>query len=432
MALSDIVNVVISASAPGLARASFGLPLIVSYTATWVERVRTYKSLAAVGSDFAIDSPEYLAAAAIFAQSPHPSSIKIGRAALAPTQRYVIGVASVKNSTLVTGASDPSATNDEIIDALVTALNAVVGKNYTAVATGAGGSHVCTATGSAAGDWFALEVADRTLLTIAQTHADPGSATDLAAIKLADSGWYGLYTTFNSAALLLAVAAWAETAGIEYFGDSNQSAVATSAVGDGDSLDALKTASYFRTAGWYHPNPKSMLGAAVMGRCFPKDPGKVSFAHKRLAGVVPVVLTDTELTNILAKNANTYYEVAPGLPITWKGKVAAGEWIDVIRNRDWSANDMQVGIVNAFVAADIVPMSNPGIATIETEVKSSLRRGVNNGVYLDDDNLTVTVPDVADVSDADRQARNLSGIAFSARLAGAIIIVDPISGTVTE
>lgn len=92
MPLSDIAVVNVSATAAGVTRAGYGVPLIVSSTAGWSERTRTYASTAAVAADFAVNSPEYLAAQRIFAAQPAPPQIVIGRAANKPTQQFSLGV----------------------------------------------------------------------------------------------------------------------------------------------------------------------------------------------------------------------------------------------------------------------------------------------------------------------------------------------------
>ena len=96
--LTDFVTLSIVVNDVGITRDGFGIPLILSYTANWVERTREYTSLLAVASDFSTTSAEYIAANAVFEQSPHPSTVVIGRGANKPTQAYQINVASVNAS----------------------------------------------------------------------------------------------------------------------------------------------------------------------------------------------------------------------------------------------------------------------------------------------------------------------------------------------
>lgn len=143
--LSTVVTLAITSDSVGLARQSFGIPMILSHTASWSERVRSYSSSAEVADDFAIDTPEYLAANAMFSQNPHPQTVKIGRCALKPTMKYTLAATAADSTaydiavagvgvtaTDVTYTSDAAATVAEIHSGLVTALNAVVGNNYIA------------------------------------------------------------------------------------------------------------------------------------------------------------------------------------------------------------------------------------------------------------------------------------------------------------
>jgi hypothetical protein len=167
MPLSDHVQVSISLDSIGIARAGFGIPLILSASVSWTERVRFYSSVNDVGADFATTSPEYLAAQEMFSQDNQPESIAIGRSANKPTQQYTVGAQQVVNSTgynvqvqsqavpatLVTYTSSGSAQLPEIHNGLVTQLNTVASKNWTAVlaplAIGLGGLVV---TGTASTD----------------------------------------------------------------------------------------------------------------------------------------------------------------------------------------------------------------------------------------------------------------------------------------
>jgi hypothetical protein len=429
--LSNHATLTITQDSLGIARAGFGVPLHLSYSAAWAERVRSYSSLAEVAVDFpTTTSPEYLAASAFFSQSPRrPSTIKIGRGALKPTQVYTL-IPAVLNSTAykinvkgqgVTATqasftSDASATLAEIIAGLVSALNAVTGNNFLAVDTGPSTSIVVT--GDAAGSWFSLEPVDATQWTdFGQTHADPGIATDLAAIALEDDDWYGLHTAFNSNALVLAAAGWVETAKKIYVVDVNETDAITTAAGNSDTLDDLATAARVRTMGCYHPDPAAMFAAAWMGRVLPVDPGSVTWKFKRLSGPAAVVLTSSQRANLIARNANSYETVA-GISITFEGKASDGEFFDVVRGDDWLEDDMTKGVFGALAANDIVPFTDEGIALVEAEMRASLERATTRGILAT--GWTVTVPAADDVATADKAARLLPDMKFNGTRAGAI------------
>ena len=146
---NDHVQVQITVDNVGIIRAGFGMPMILSHNADFgTERVRFYSSVTAVEADFATDSPEYLAAQAFFGQTPKPPRIAIGRAAGAVTQRYELEAVDAEivddftyelhaegegvTETSMEYDSGTGATKAKIHNGLLTDINAVVGKNFTA------------------------------------------------------------------------------------------------------------------------------------------------------------------------------------------------------------------------------------------------------------------------------------------------------------
>lgn len=314
------------------------------------------------------------------------------------------------------------AQNDVIAAQLVQGLNAVVGKNFTAAqVVGAGETDYLTVTGDAAGNWFSLEVANVAMLKVAQTHAEPGTtlATDLAAIELENSDWYGLVTLYNSDAYVKAAAAWAESNTKIYIADVSDSETATLATGGGDLADDLKTLAYARTAVAYHPSPANMMGAAWLGRVLPTEPGAATWKFKTLSGVAAVTSTATHRVNLRAKNANTYQTIG-GKNMTWEGTTADGDFIDITRNQDWLYDDMQKGVFGVMQGADIIPLTDPGIAMVQNEVEASLDRAVTMGILSNSPAPVVTVPKATAVSVSNRALRKLPDVKWSATMAGAI------------
>jgi hypothetical protein len=432
MSLADIVNVTISASTVGITQAGFGIPLILSANASWPsERIRFYSSLVGVASDFAATTPEYLAAARIFSQSPHPVQIAIGRLANKPTQHWTI-TPVVHNSTdykiriganTVTYTSDASATDAEIAAGLIALVNALTGDTLTA-----SGTTTLALTGDSAGAWNDVEVLDPTLLVLAQDHADPGVAADLTAIKLIDDSWYGIINPYNSKAMALAISVWTEANGKFFIGATQDTECIT--VAEGSATDVMKTAkdaTYFRSAFFYHPSNGAFLDAGLAGRVLPIDPGKETWAFKTVVGVSQVTLTETQLTNLKNKNGNAYQKVN-GVNITKFGKMAAGEWIDVIRFRDWLIARMQENIFRTLLSNDKIPYIDDGVQLIAGNVRATLKEGKDVGGL---DSYSVAVGKVKDANPTDKQNRELKLVNFASILAGAIHAAY-INGTVTN
>lgn len=92
MALEDHVQITIIAESVSVARAGFGLPLILSHAAPFSERVRLYPSQSAVLEDFASSSPEARVSGAMFRQTPRPQQVAIGRLTVQVTQEYTSNI----------------------------------------------------------------------------------------------------------------------------------------------------------------------------------------------------------------------------------------------------------------------------------------------------------------------------------------------------
>lgn len=321
-----------------------------------------------------------------------------------------------------------TATNDSIARGLVDRLNAVVGKNYTAVLLGAADTYDVQVTADAAGNWFSLQIKSVDDLKIAQNHVDPGVATDLAAIVTENNQWYGLISLYNSKALVGAVAAWAESNKKLYFPDVNESDICTVAVASSDdTAEDLFDLAYKYSAVEYHSKPAAMFAAGWMGRYLSTEPGRATAKFKTIAGVEPETLTDTHRANIKARKANSY-ERRFGVSITFEGWTASGQFIDITRNDDWVRSDMAKAIFGTLAANDVVPFTDPGILLIVNDVRGSLQRAVDKGIYASFD---VEVPKASAVSTENKQNRILPDIRWSAVRAGAIHSVKPVTGVIS-
>lgn len=434
MPLSDIVKVEITTEASRAAQAGFGTPLILGVNMAWGGRARSYASLAEMVADgMGAGTPEYKAAEKVLGQTPRTERVVVGRRSAKPTPRWKITPA-VRNVTkyelrigaqVVSFTSDADALGAEIVAGLIAAVNAL---GAGVVASDGGAAVVLTGT---PGSWQAVEALDTSLLAVEMDHADPGVAADLDAILLEDSSWYAILNPWNSKAEVLAIAAWAEANGKLYVAASQDTAIVTAAeAGATDVAKAVKDASYARTAVIYHPANDAFADAAWCGRCLPLAPGSETWAYKTLAGVPVTKLTATHIANAAAKNANWYESIA-GVAVTREGKVSANEWIDVIRFRDWLEARIAERVFSRLAAAKKIPFTDGGIAIVEAEVRAQLSEAVTIGGLAADPAPTVSVPRSVDVAPADRAARRLRTVGFTAFLAGAIHTAKPISGTVT-
>lgn len=458
MPLSDFAVITITTKNPGLTLAGFGIDLIPSATVAWIERTRTYNGIASVAGDFAPTTAEYQAANAYFGQPISPPTLMIGRLANKPSQVFTIAIATVvavagtaykvRVNDLSAGSSGAGVgstatfttigadTNDTIVAGLVSAINGLAISGVSAASTGSVGSKVVTITIGTAGKFVGIEVFDTSLgavgglMTLTETTADPGITADLIAINGESSVWYGLTPLFASAAILAAAAAWVESNTKLMIAATADTLVATQALGVGtDIAQTLKTASRLRTSVFFHPRNDEWAHVAEVGVFFPKNPGSETWRTKPLSGVTPAGISATQETNLKAKLCQFYYSVSgPGTAnaiavVGGDAKVAFGEYIDVIRFRDWVAASLGTGLFNLQLNADKVPNTDPGITSVENVCRQVMSQGIQRGGIVAGSD-TYNFPTAASESAADRAARTLNNANINFQLAGAIHLMN--------
>lgn len=268
-------------------------------------------------------------------------------------------------------------------------------------------------------------------LFIGRRDALETAADAIVALAAANSDWYGFTDVDHDEGDALAYAAWAEANTRLFLTTLSHADTVTNATTD--TATALKTGSYFRTAWWYHSDATQFPEVAAAARAFSILPGGETWANQRLAGITATNLTETQYINLKAKNGNSF-EPFRNLNLSQNGKTAGGEWIDVIRFRDWLVEEIRVEVLAAFIDSRI-PYTDKGIAIIRQRMISALDLGVRRGGIappaINPDSprdvipsYTTSVPAVAQISTADKAARLLRDVTFVARLAGAIHAVE--------
>lgn len=240
----------------------------------------------------------------------------------------------------------------------------------------------------------------------------------LQAVQALNDTWYALMLLDHVKADVLAVAAYIETQK-KIFGTSSQDSHVIGTQTD-DVAHDLKALNYTRTFCLYSSTADSVWPeCAWIGRLLPTGVGAATWKFKTLAGVASDNLSGTAISNAQGKNANVYIPVG-GVDITSEGIVASGEYIDVTRFIDWLQLTMEENIYSLLVNSDKIPFTNKGIAVVENAVRQTLQDGITNGGLADQPAPTVSVPDALAVSSADKAARTLNNVIFTATLAGAI------------
>lgn len=280
-------------------------------------------------------------------------------------------------------------------------------------------------------------------IQLADTTADPGIATDLAAMQAANNGaWYGLILDSNSAAEVKAAAAFCESSGVGgKFGFFNNSDYANTQVSiTTDLFSVMKGLSYVRS--FTQQNDQQLLcyaGAAICGQALAMNPGSYSLAYKSQP-LVPAD-SDTTLTEAQAMALNTmtastpgpggkngnYYKTVAGQNWLFPGTTPGGRFADLTIGIDWLQVNMQADVAAVLASLPKLPFTDYGIGLIKDAIDARLRLASTSafGLVLPDGQdpkrpIKVTVPTAASIGSTDRGNRNVPNISWSAGLAGAI------------
>lgn len=450
--IDRIVSVQISLSTVAIKEKSFSDLLVVGPHASSVGRVAVV-----TGADQLLDmgiddtDPLYLAVRDVFKQIPTIDKVFVGRQQVDEADVTVTKAVVGNVYTLTLGWRD--ATTGEVVsrDVTYTAITAdtetlVAAGLATAVAaslpaipvTAVATGPAITITNNTPGDAFSVKTKGALLLSVPTSTE---SLTDaLAAIRAENDDWYGIVITSRVEADQLDAAQWTE-ANEKLLGLSSNQAGILDGASETDLAAKLQQGQFFRTHLWYHKLiDTEWIESAITGNRFTYYPGAETWANTRLAGITYDTLAEGESIAARNKNANTF-EPFRNFAITQGGKVSGGEWIDVIRFRDWLAEQIKVNVVSALVNADgKVPYTDPGIQVIVAAMRKALDQGVSRGGIAPEEHdeannrvipsYLVEYPESVNVPFNDKANRVLKDVKFTARLAGAIHVVE-IKGNLT-
>lgn len=252
------------------------------------------------------------------------------------------------------------------------------------------------------------------------------AATALADKELTSKGWRQLIVVSEDAAPAVSAIATAVEAleGKMYFAGL-----------DVDDETAITTSGLRHVVLFYCDATEDVPVpvAALVGETAGRAAGSFTYKNLILSGIAAQDLTDTEVEAIHKKGGITYVTKA-GDNVTTDGKVAGGEYIDVIDSEDYIVQQLAYKTQKLLNNANKVPYDNNGIAMLESVAVDVLKSAYNDGMIATKADGT---PDYSvsyalreDTSESDRAARKYLGGNFAFALAGAIHYVE-IAGTIT-
>lgn len=436
--LKRIVDVSIALNTSGISTQGFNTILIAGYHINSLNRVDIISDIDDLASMGIASTDEiYKAVAAVKSQKPGAKTVKLGRLTV---DAATIGITAKNDTSYTVTVQYIDAATAEVKEEVYTHENQ--SGQASTIATGLAGKITSSkVTATASGDTVKLSIkADCAVkvskyMTLTATPSDTAIADDMAMINAEDSDYYGVVLADKDADKILEMAAYIETRDAALFGVAKYDAGVALNASKSDILSQLNEKEYYRTF-FYGAKLEGYEGdyveAAIMSRCFAIKPGGETWALKSLAGVRTSAWTETEAQAIFNKNGNTYEKVR-NVSVTQNGKVVAGEWIDVIRFRDWLIEEIKTRIFLFLKNADKIPYTDGGINGIGAQLRAALELGVDRGGIapeeVDADGnanpaYVIELPLAADISTNQKASRTLTDVKFTARLAGAIHAVE--------
>lgn len=445
-AIDQVVKVTITQNTQAVAQASFSALLILGPTksSTWgSDVVRTYYQAADLLQDgFTTSSPEYVRAAAIFAQDTTPTLFKVGQRSgqsAAQVDKLSVGTFTVGtpltlsvNSQSVSYTPVQADTQQSILGSLNTALSAAA--PVSGAVTGTGSAAVLTLTGTQSGQ--TLVYVTGTGLAITPVSAAAGIAADLAKVAAQDNSFYGVILAGASDTEILQAASWVEANKKLCLAITSTAAAATSATTD--VCSQAQAAGFSRTGILFKADGIGGGGdAAWLGRMLPTTPGSANWALKTLNGITADTLSANQLSVLIGspvagttgKCANVYTNLG-GVNCTQMGMAANGRYFDLTHGLDWLQSTIQTNVYAILAGTPKVPYTDVGCDLLKSGVRAAIDQGASNGLIDPASPISVTAPSVLGVSKNQRAQRIAPTISFSCRLQGALNALN-IQGTVS-
>lgn len=178
-----------------------------------------------------------------------------------------------------------------------------------------------------------------------------------------------------------------------------------------------------RTVVFVTKQPEECPAEAWVGACAPYDPGSITWTFKELNGISNAGFETTDINAIEEANGNTYIREG-GVLLTSTSKTTSGEYIDIVRSKDWLEARITESVFFLLKNSKKVPFTSAGIAQVVAAVEGPIKRGANQGIIAKDENdkamYSVTAPRRSEVAPNDRALRQLPGVKFNGVIAGAI------------
>lgn len=262
------------------------------------------------------------------------------------------------------------------------------------------------------------------------TDGTPNYVDEIIKLQSANSNWFFLLTDAESDSDKESIAEYIETQTLIYvFSDSNPQTLVEDS--ESDIFASLSNKGFVQSIGMYTKDGSVVAPeAAWLGRFSSAVIGSNTWIHKPLSTLEPEGFSRTEMSILKSKNAHFYTKVGQDPSIEGNANVVGGEKIHVILGSIWLQVRIAERMWNVLYSKERVNFTNASVEIFKAELYAVLSEAVGNNILTNEDSFSIQVPDVTKLSSQERASGYLSKMTFRARLAGAILFVDGIEGTV--
>lgn len=261
-----------------------------------------------------------------------------------------------------------------------------------------------------------------------------GASVDYVAeinkLQTATDDWFFLITDATEDTDKKAIADYIETQTAVYvFSDNNPLTLSES--DKTNIFSVIQEAGLVQTFGLHVKDDKvAAPEAAWVGRFSTAVIGSNTWIHKALPTLVPEGFSRTEMSVLKSKNAHFYTKVGQDPSIEGNANTIGGEKIHVILGAIWLKVRIAERIWGVLYSKGRITYTNASVELFKAELVAVLNEAVGYSILTNEDGFSIQVPDVGSLTPEERESGYLRKITFRARLAGAILFVDSIEGTV--
>ena len=166
-----------------------------------------------------------------------------------------------------------------------------------------------------------------------------------------------------------------------------------------------------------------------VGRQLPTEPGEEDWAFKELKGqeaTPEALLSLTQQQTVKGKNGRVYTTIG-SLGANQIGKMFSGRFIDTQIGIDWMDARFGEAIMQRRLNSPKIPFTQAGINSLLPDIVGVIRTAEENGLLgiiadsTSGETFRITMPQIGDISSADKVTRTLPAIEITVQLAGSII-----------